>query len=90
MKFLSVFMITLVLGVFIFHAVIRGFDVKWEITVKEPSGRENRIQATDVFFGDTSLVVRWNSGNWPNLYKPVTLEVLGVRLVPIKCPITCR
>ncbi|XP_053344167.1 F-box only protein 15 isoform X2 [Clarias gariepinus] len=70
--------------------VLRGFDVKWEITVKEPSGRENRIQATDVFFGDASMVVRWNSGNWPNLYKLVTLEVLGVRLVPIKCPITCR
>ncbi|XP_026794069.3 F-box only protein 15 isoform X1 [Pangasianodon hypophthalmus] len=70
--------------------VLRSFGVMWEITVKEARGRENRIKHTHVYFGQASLTVGWSSGNWPILDKPTTLELHGVMLVPINCPITCR
>ncbi|KAK2814980.1 hypothetical protein Q7C36_023246 [Tachysurus vachellii] len=70
--------------------VLRSLDVMWEITVKKERGRENRIKHTHVYFGEASLTVVWSSGNWPTLDKPATLELHGVKLVPINCPITCR
>ncbi|KAK3541629.1 hypothetical protein QTP86_033059 [Hemibagrus guttatus] len=70
--------------------ILRSLGVTWEITVKEARGRENRIKHTHVYFGQASLTVGWSSGKWSTLDKPTTLELHGVKLVPINCPITCR
>ncbi|XP_046733455.1 F-box only protein 15 isoform X2 [Silurus meridionalis] len=70
--------------------VIRDLELMWEITVRDARGRENRIKHSHVYFNRASLTVVWNSGNWPILDKPTTLEIHGVRLLPIYCPSTWR
>lgn len=75
---------------FIVFFVVRSFGIMWEITVKKARGCENRTKHTHIYFGQASLTLGWSSGDWPSLDKPTTLELHGVMLVPINCPITCR
>ena len=60
--------------------------VAWEITVRDRSVCEGTFEQSHTYYSDSSVTLCWTNGSWPAFHQLSTIQLHGVKRVPLKCP----
>ncbi|XP_023650170.2 F-box only protein 15 [Paramormyrops kingsleyae] len=63
--------------------VLRSLNVSWEITMTDKHGRETTLEQSHAYFSDSGVTLCWTKGSFPYLYKISSLQLHGVRRMPL-------
>uniref|UniRef100_A0A8C7PF04 F-box domain-containing protein n=1 Tax=Oncorhynchus mykiss TaxID=8022 RepID=A0A8C7PF04_ONCMY len=66
--------------------VLREQRVAWEITVRDRSVCEGTFEQSHTYYSDSSVTLCWTNGSWPAFHQLSTIQLHGVKRVPLKCP----
>nr|XP_023855259.1 F-box only protein 15 isoform X2 [Salvelinus alpinus] len=66
--------------------VLREQRVAWEITVCDRSVCEGTFEQSHTYYSDSSVTLCWTNGSWPAFHQLSTVQLHGVKRVPLKCP----
>lgn len=61
-------------------------SVSWQLTVCDRWGWETKIEQSRAFFGESSVIVRWNGGSFINYHHISNIQLHGVRKDPVRGP----
>ncbi|XP_071382174.1 F-box only protein 15 [Centroberyx affinis] len=59
--------------------VLRNLCVTWELTVSDKSGCERTFEQSRAHFFESSVIICWSGGRWPNYHHVSTLQLHGLR-----------
>ncbi|XP_051247715.1 F-box only protein 15-like isoform X1 [Dicentrarchus labrax] len=66
--------------------VLRNLNVSWELTVCDCWGRENTLVQSRAYFFESSVIVRWSGGSFPEYQYISNIQLHGVRKETLKSP----
>ncbi|XP_070785450.1 F-box only protein 15-like [Enoplosus armatus] len=66
--------------------VLRNLNVSWELTVHDCLGREITLQQSRAYFLESSVMVRWSGGSFPQYHHISSIQLHGVRKETLKSP----
>ncbi|XP_023270604.1 F-box only protein 15-like [Seriola lalandi dorsalis] len=66
--------------------VLRNLNVSWELTVCDRLGQESTLEQSRAYFFESSVIVRWSGGNFPNYHHISSIQLHGVRKETLKSP----
>lgn len=69
-----------------FGVCFRNLNVGWELTVCDFWGRGSTMEASRVYFFESSLIVCWSRGRFPNYHHISNIQLHGVRKGTMKSP----
>ncbi|XP_037616243.1 F-box only protein 15-like isoform X1 [Sebastes umbrosus] len=59
--------------------VLRNLNVSWELTVCGYSGQEMTMEQSRAYFFETSVIVQWSGGRFPDYHQIRNIQLYGVR-----------
>uniref|UniRef100_A0A3Q1JLI2 F-box domain-containing protein n=1 Tax=Anabas testudineus TaxID=64144 RepID=A0A3Q1JLI2_ANATE len=66
--------------------VLRSLNVSWELTVCDCRGQKSTLEPSRTYFFESSVIVRWNGGTFPNYHHIHNIQLHGVRKETLKTP----
>lgn len=66
--------------------VFRNLNVSWELTVCDCRGWESTLEQSRAYFFESSVIVRWSGGSFPNYHHISSIQLHGVRKETLKSP----
>ncbi|XP_051247716.1 F-box only protein 15-like isoform X2 [Dicentrarchus labrax] len=63
-----------------------NLNVSWELTVCDCWGRENTLVQSRAYFFESSVIVRWSGGSFPEYQYISNIQLHGVRKETLKSP----
>ncbi|KAM9328415.1 F-box only protein 15-like [Pholidichthys leucotaenia] len=58
--------------------VLRNMNVRWKLTVRDQRGKESTLDQSQTCFCESSVIVRWSTGNFPLYHNINSIQLHGV------------